>query len=274
MTIKYPSFVFDMSDEEYHSTKEHLSSSGCKELIQNPLRWRLSQDQKFDRKPTDAMVFGSAVHAAILQPKNYENLVAIVPTDINRRTNVGKEEYAQFVEANKGKAFISLEQNNQIVEMQEAIGEHKFASELLGALSNCEVSAFFEVVDGVKGKARFDGLIIHEDIAVDLKTTKSAEKHQFMRSVAGFGYHIQNAFYADAYEKVTGRKLKAFYFVAIEKEPPYSLGVYDLSPEFIEMGRISYQKAATIMSYCSSNGWWPNYNKNELVTLEPPSWME
>ena len=272
--IKYPSFVFDMDDVEYHATKGHLSSSGCRELISNPRRWKLNQDRKFEREATPAMIFGTAVHAALLQPREYDNLVAITPAGINRRTSAGREEYAAWAEDNKGKALITEDMNNQIADIQDSISQHELASYYLGCLSNTEVAAFFEVQPNVNGKALFDGLNLADDLLVDLKTTKSADPNQFNRSVVNFGYHIQAAYYSDAYEKVTGRPAKAFIFVAVEKEPPYSIGVYELTPEFLEAGRATYRQAASIMAYCEKHNFWPDYNKNELVLLEPPAWME
>lgn len=267
---KYPYFDFAMTDAEYHKIKGHLSATGCRSLLRSPRQWKLAQSG-LEREPTAAMHFGSAVHAAILQPKEYNSLVWVVPPTINRRTNDGRAEYAELEASNKGKAVITEDQHNQIADIQESINDHSTARDIMTQISNAEVSAFAIGPHDVPMKSKFDGLIMHRDVAVDLKTTEDASD-KFARSVISFGYHIQAAFYSDVYQAVTGRPLKKFIFVCVEKRPPYSVGVYELDDTFIELGRAKYQAAAERFRYCTDNNYWPDYNEGCLTTLTCPAW--
>ena len=68
-------------------------------------------------------------------------------------------------------------------------------------------------------------------VIIDLKTTRDSSPESFRRSAYNYGYDRQAAFYLD------GFKADEFWFLVIEKESPYRVGIYKASDEFIEGGR-------------------------------------
>src|SRR5690606_39465824 len=53
-----------MSNEEYHSLPDSISKSGLDLIARSPAHYRYAER----REPTRAMVIGTAIHAAILEP--------------------------------------------------------------------------------------------------------------------------------------------------------------------------------------------------------------
>ena len=48
-------------------------------------------------------------------------------------------------------------------------------------------------------------------------------------------------------------------FVAVEKTPPYGVGVYDLDPTDVERGRVENARAMKQLKWCLDNDKWPGY---------------
>src|SRR5690606_29882199 len=126
---------------------------------------------------------------------------------------------------------------------------------------------------GVACRARFDWLTDSGDraLAVDYKTTTDASPRGFASSVAKFGYYQQDPFYLDALVAL-GHDEPGSVFVAQEKEPPYSVGVYELRHADREMGRERNALARQIFRDCTEAGVWPAYS-DDIQLLDLPRWV-
>src|SRR5690606_23917416 len=93
----------------------------------------------------------------------------------------------------------------------------------------------------------------------------------FASSVAKFGYYQQDPFYLDALVAL-GHDEPGFVFVAQEKEPPYSVGVYELRHADREMGRERNALARQIFGDCTEAGVWPAY-RARIQPLHRPRWL-
>ena len=84
-------------------------------------------------------------------------------------------------------------------------------------------------------------------------------------------HHIQPTYHLDlAAEHVLDTPF--FYFVCVEKEAPYGVGVYMLPDDLIEHGRRKYKRLLNVILDCrEANSWW-GYD-DDAVMLETPKWM-
>ena len=86
-----------------------------------------------------------------------------------------------------------------------------------------------------------------------------------------FKYHLQAAHY------LQGTGAKRFIFVAVEKVFPYSVGVYELSPHFIERGYELQEKALSdikVKPKSQASGLdIPDQAPEGIKTLTPPKWL-
>ena len=221
----------NLSNEEYHADRDHVSKSWLDHLKRSPAHLKEYLDH--GGESTKAMEFGSLFHTYVLEPETFHKKYERKP-DLDLRTKQGKELFAEFEKINQGKKFISGDDLATIKAMRESILCHREASRLVKANGKNELSIFSEIF-GVKVKARFDKLI-DDKIIVDLKTTEDASIIEFGKSVWNYRYHVQAAFYQDVAESV-GLKIEKFYFVAIEKKAPYCVAVYEIDEDAVNIGR-------------------------------------
>nr|WP_228513918.1 PD-(D/E)XK nuclease-like domain-containing protein [Frondihabitans sp. VKM Ac-2883] len=159
--------------------------------------------------------------------------------------------------------------------MAEAVLAHPTARKLLEQVGHAEASIFATDPDtGVPMRARFDFLPDSSEapVAVDLKTTaKEASALGFAKSIASYGYDVQQEFY----ERVlvaAGHDRLPFNFLVVETEAPYLVGVHQIDVIWQQMGAAKVQRALDLHAECTATGVWPGY-PDEVQLLSPPAWL-
>lgn len=256
-----------MTNAEYHAHPA-ISKSGLDRIDQSPahyLAWI-----REPRVTTPALTFGSACHAAVLEPDTFDARYAVAPSGIDRRTKAGKELWEAFTSEAAGREIITAEDLEKLSYIRASIQAHPVAEELLDPDSGKAEVSVFGVLDDVGVKCRPDWLR-DDGILVDLKTTDCAAPNAFARSVAKYRYHVQAALYSDLLQAVTGEPVKAFVFIAVEKAPPFAVSVYELDAESMEVGRAAYQRNLDTFRRCLEANDWPAYSP-AIETLTLPRW--
>jgi hypothetical protein len=230
----------------------------------------------FPSEPTPAMDFGTALHAAVLMPKEFEANYVIEPK-IDKRTNDGKKAWAAWQLENLGKAAMDNEDFQAILEMRDALRDHPTIGPLLAEeWSGTEMAVVWkDEQTGVWCKALLDRFIPSSkddsvSIILDLKTTADASEQSFARDVLNYGYDVQAAFYLDGMRTIAEAQ-RRFLFAAIEKKKPYACALYELSAETIAVGRSKYREYLHAYAACMESGVWPGY-QTEIQTIELPRW--
>jgi exodeoxyribonuclease VIII len=225
--------LIDMPNKEYHSHRDYISASQIKDLLKNPYLFFHPQPQE------DKYVFniGSAIHCLILEPHKFNDEFAVAPK-CDKRTSKGKEDWNNFIEENKDKIILESDDFDNLIELQKST---LAIPEVVKLLKNgvSERSFFTTLQDGTKKKVRPDRLR-DDNIIIDVKSCRDASPDVFKRDIATYKYYVQAAYYID----VLGAK--EFIFLAIEKTPPYMVGIYVLTPEDLDRGRELIQKALTL----------------------------
>jgi hypothetical protein len=154
--------------------------------------------------------------------------------------------------------------------MRASVAAHPIAGKMLrGGVA--EVTLRWDDDDtGIKCKARADYYVEARAACFDLKTTEDARPDSFARSVAKYRYHVQHAFYASGFAAI-GKPLRHFVFVAIEKKPPYAIGLYVLDADAIERGDRDARANLTTLADCIERGEFPAYSPS-IETLSLPRW--
>lgn len=177
---------------------------------------------------------------------------------------------------NGHRTILKDEEFQQVAAMRDAVMAHPMAARLLNPESGLpEQSVYW--VDAITGelcRCRPDWW--HQDargdILVDLKTTEDASPEGFARSVAKWRYHVQAAMYSDGVEAATGRKPRAFVFIAVEKKAPHAVGVYALDAASIDAGRVEYRADLSRYAECRATGVWPGYS-DKIQPISLPVWF-
>lgn len=263
---------YEMPDYEYHDKKKHphISSSDVKTVYGKSLLHWVGQEYK--ESPTLEM--GKAVHSLILE---YEKQ-AVVRGPSDRRGNKWKEAKQQAEQ--KGKILLTERDYDTALEIAESA---LFNSEFLRSkISNknfiSEASIFTRCKKtGMLIKCRPDGLIIPESDKgkgeiLDIKTTHDASPNGFQRELRKYNYDLQIAFYLHTM-RCASLPCSEMYLVAIEKTPPYAVGVHVLSEIYIKHAEkrmiqtLEKMKHAEVSQDFSTG--WPEINQVHL-----PAWLE
>ena len=263
----------DISAEEYHADKEILGHSALVEILKSPKHYfhRISNPHV----PTASLEFGTALHAALLEPERFAETYIVSPK-FDRRTKEGKADAAAWEEAHKGAVSVDEAELKKLQGMQKAVLEHSGAKKLL---SKCyvEMSYFWTDEDtGFQCRVRPDVLALDDQgdviAAIDVKSTSNASKDKFQKSVMDYGYDLNAAFYSDAIERAIGRRVP-YYFLAVESAEPYGVALYKAGQSMLAVGRDKYRSALQLLQWCRENDRWPSYQPfGEYEDLEIPEW--
>lgn len=265
---QYKLGTHNLTEEEYRAIKA-LNHSSIKNLFppKTPLDFIHYRDHPPESTP--AMDFGTAVHLAVLQPDIVESRIAIMP-DFDRRTKIGKEDYAEFVMTNKGKIFLNQDQADSINWIVDAVERNTYLQLLLGKEKLTEVSAVFDW-DGVLCKFRADCVLPYENLIIDLKTTQAGHERAFAHSVHEYCYHTQAEFYMTGMELITADAWCDFLWVVVESKPPHHIYIYEPEKTWLTTARDMLQNAIDLFRECETNKHWPGVDPVKRV-LPAPKW--
>jgi len=220
-----------------------------------------------NKEPTAAMEFGSAVDCLILTPDQFESKFCAMPDGLKKPTaaqiNAKKpsdetlrqiEAYNAFMEANKGKTWLSQEDLALAKFLAEKTFENEKAKDLLSRVSRTQ--------DRLSWQHKETGfpMIGYKDITgdtfiADLKTAADGSPDGFMRKAIDFGYHIQAAIYLDGEKTIFGR-FPDFYWLVVETSEPYNISVFKATQEFIQYGVQEYEHLMQSIKFCADNNLW------------------
>ena len=268
----HPIGLVDCTNEQYHSgpgvSKSHLDAIAGK----SPRHyWQKYINPDRERTPpTPAMVMGSAIHSAILEPDLFPSEYVANP-GIERRSNAGKAEYAAFEAEHKGKIVLSDEDFQACLAIRDAVHSHPLAAGLL-TLGQAEQS--FYGIDPETGeliKCRTDYMHDSGSMIVDLKSTEDASPDGFGKSAANFRYPVQIAWYHDVMDAAYGEHPEHWVFMAVEKKPPYAIGIYFTDPADVQRARVAARRDFMRIVEAKRAGVWPDYGA-EALPLSLPAW--
>lgn len=237
--------MLDVLDEK---TPAHLW-----EYLQNP------------PEPTDAMKFGTIVHRALLEPDTFKGGFYVRPEGMNFTTKSGQT----WRDVHQDRPIINAGDALLIEKMVSAVHTHPFAKRLLAGAER-EQSIFVEDRTGVLRKSRLDALT-KGNVIPDLKTVESASMETFERAIGRYRYHVQAAYYLDNCN-LAGIEKVSFFFICVEKSPPYAVRCLQLMPEVIECGRRLYQHDLQIYRNCLETGLWPAWS-DSFEECGLPAWQ-
>lgn len=226
----------------------------------------LSQPQEATR----AMEIGSWFHEFLLLKETPQNL-AIRPEGPagNFTTKEGKAWRNEQLAA--GKTPIKKEEHDSIFGMANSIMANRLlAFQVEHGVREEPLFAQFNLGGSCVRKGKLD-LRGHKSPALfDFKSVTDASPKAFQKTLWNMGYFRQAAYYLDL-AKDNSMEFTEFVFVAVEKTPPYAVGIYHLDHEAIGYGRKRYIELLQLYIACRDEGKWPAYSENPQ-TIGLPSY--
>ena len=264
--------LYNLPDDVYHSDPVpggSLSSSGARRLLPPSCPAKFAYERANPPAPRKAFDLGHAAHLRVLGA-GPEILVVDAP---DWRTKAAREQRDEAYAA--GLVPLLVEQADQVEAMAAAIRAEPLAAALFNPSTGvAEQSAFWvDEETGVWLRARIDFLRNRAGrvLAVDYKTTDSADLEHIRRSVYRYGYHQQDPWYLDAITALGLGEDPGFAFVFQEKAPPYLVTVVELDTSARDAGRALNRQAIEVYAECTRTDRWPGYAE-DIALIELPPW--
>ena len=150
--------------------------------------------------------------------------------------------------------------------MRDALYADEKANELLTFTRNkFEVEHFWEF-DGVPCKCKID--IENPIFLADLKGLENADPNVVLKKIFSYEYYRQGGMYMDG--SINGAWTPAddreFYFIVVEKSPPWGVSVNRLTPEVVAYGVREYRSLVRKYKAWEQQGF-PGYSaKSHFMT--------
>lgn len=270
-----PGIYPNLSNEEYHADRESYSRSALMAFKRAPYHYwaEYLNPARPAKEATPTMIFGSAFHTYVLEPEIFENEYDIGPPKILLK-DVGREAfdlYKVHVERIEKSTKKIIPYNDAVImkAMMWSLRGNRQAWELIQG-AKYEQSYFWEDREsGLIVKARPD--ILHPNMIVDLKTCADASPRGFQNAMASGGYHIQGSMVREAIRELEGRDIPNVINICIEKTYPYSIGIYLIDEEALEIGRLEFKGLLTKLNHAIMHNDFPGY---ETQTITLPGWYK
>lgn len=258
----YSPGIYDISNEEYHSS-QGVSRSGLMLFQKSPLHYADQYLYGNKKKESRSLYVGKAVHTYVLEPKKFEENYFIAEK-VDGRTKEGKKRNDEILTEAKGKVVIKQDDYEVIQSLGNAILHHPTASLFLKN-AQVEKSIFWrDCTTNVMVKCRPD--IWLPNIVADIKTTEDASYEAFQRDIFKYGYDMQTGMIQDGIYHRTQKKIETFVFIAVEKQPPYAVAIYDIDKDIIEYGHQKYKTLLKNFRDHEESQDWSGY-KTRTITL-------
>jgi len=218
---------------------------------------------------TPAQVIGDALHRAVLQPDLFAREFLRGPEGPWNR-NPWKAELDELREAHPNTTILKAEEYDAIIRMRDNVRSHPKVGPLL--TDETEVSAVWrDEATGLLCKGRFDCINREHGVLLDLKKTRDASPHGFLRAIGAYGYYLQAAMYGNGAHAL-GIDIKHFVFVAVEDYAPYGVAAYRITDKALIAAE--HELAALMLRYkeCYESGHWPAYSEN-IEDIAVPGWV-
>ncbi|WP_223281900.1 PD-(D/E)XK nuclease-like domain-containing protein, partial [Xenorhabdus griffiniae] len=260
-----PGIYYDISNEDYHQG-EGVSKSQLDIIDQSPAELIWQRRAPIDEEKIKSLDMGTALHCLLLEPDEFSKRFIEAPP-FNRRTNAGKQEEQEFLKecADTGKIIMDYEQHRKLKIMRDSTLAHPIAKWCLEAAGRAESSIYWEdAATGVLCRSRPDKLIEAHHWIVDVKT--AADMNRFDRAFYDYRYHVQDAFYSDGYNELTG-EIPTFVFLVVSTTVDcgrYPVRIYVMNEQARSAGRTAYQRNLATYAQCLKSNEWPGIRELSL----------
>jgi exodeoxyribonuclease VIII len=218
-----------------------------------------------------ALGFGSALHDSILLPDLFKGDY-VCGEKFDKRTKTGKEAFDNFSKQHEGKKILDPDDYQKILDMRESVMSNTACANLFSK-GVPEVSYWWtDEESGFLCKCRTDWIREDLNLVIDIKTTTDSTKLGFAKSIAYWDYDRSAAFYLAGMKAIYGRDFN-FAYIAIEKEPPYELGLFILGQRSIETGAVLYKRALQkYKDYTEKSDLDKALDEQDFITIDMPEW--
>lgn len=234
-----------------------LSVTGAKRILDSPARFRYEQD---NRPTSNAFDFGHAAHAKVL---GVGLEVVTVPLDLCAKNGARStaEARAFIAEAKAAGKVVLKDDEIAVIDAMAAALERNSAVMALLREGQAEQSIYWRDPETnvlLRGRADWVTEMLSTPVVVDYKTCQSANPDKFRFEAGKYGYPMQDAWYREGFDHITGTS-HGFVFIAQEKAEPYLSSVVEIDDDAREVGAQRNAVARRLFLDCTTRDEWPAY---------------
>jgi len=219
-----------------------------------------------DDTPTPAMIKGTLIHLAILEPNRLCELAVWKGGD--KRKNAGK--WKEFKAEHDPRFIVSQAEVDMLDNITKNVYANKEASMLLKDVEETEKELYWEGLYG-KAKAKADGT--NPNFILECKSMDKIHPRDFQRQSYNMGYHLGYGWYQEGAEKNGMGKLPV-YVMAIESKAPYDVWVGEVDSELVAEGRHDAIQIAKKYNACRLADYYPGVSEDGIITITKPEWAK
>lgn len=233
----------------------HWSQSTLKEARKSAAHAKAAKD--FKAEASDAMILGTALHLAFLEPDEAKDKIVTWEGKVRR----GRE-WEEFKSLYQDKIVLTVNQTAQLAGMMQSMRASSYIAEISKLISDVEITEIGQVC-GIFCKGRVDALA--GSTIFDIKKVASGDPFKFQRAIVDYAYDLQGAMYCELFEAET------FILLTIEDELPYDIVPYEMSPAMLRNGARKLEACAAVIRQAEKTGLWPGRSAAPVL-LEPMEW--
>lgn len=283
--------VFDnISIEDYHNDKEYFSASGLKLAKKSLKLFKMYLDGKVDatgsveQEKKIHFDFGNAFEIALLDRDNFDRLVTVYSEDERPehdksiKSNINQEWKRNIFSSDK--YVINSKGKESLYVIHEMLSSCYADAVINKLIKNIEYqySIYWTDSNGLKLKTRPDICKSKKNIIVDVKTTLDGSPEKFSKDSANYDYPFQAVMQIDGVVKSGFMdKVDVYYWLVVEKQPPYSATLYEFPPEDIKWVFDEYMYVLNSVKEAIDKNNFPSYsyradNKYGILSMNIPLW--
>ena len=232
--MEFKEGIYENLDYPTYDSIPAWRSHDLTSIAKCPFTWK---NRTFNNSP--ALFEGRVMHTVFLEHYKFAEEFAIEPP-VDRRTKVGKAEYAEWLEELGDKDPVKQDLYDTCMERREVVSDYI-----------------------PKGKHHVELTLCWIWNGWDYKSCRDASPRGFRSAINTFRYHQQAAYYLAGCRAV-GLPTEKFYFLAQEKQAPYPFGVYTLSDEAIAYADAQNEQAMAIGIKCREQDLYLPYNQEGI----------
>lgn len=258
---------------EKYAAYEGINSSGLKHILRSPAHYYEYRYNRVEEKDSDALIFGSLFHYAVLEPDLFSKKYIVKPK-FDMRTKDGKVQDFEWMKeyVRNDTILVPERMSKRLNEMVNKVLTHTRARDLLSKGVRETTLFWNDRETGELCKCRPD-FISAQGHLIDIKTSKDAREQKFSKDILNYQYHIQAAHYCEGGRVTKQYDPDVFIFLVIEKDPPYEIGIYPSGSSVLGVGDQDRSTAMQIYAKCRKENRWPGYN-SKFRTIELPKFTE
>ena len=255
-----------------------MRSTLLKKMLDSPAHFHQAQMHP-DPIDSPAMIFGRLMHCMALTPHEFSSEFYV----FNGPRRAGKDWEAAKLAAG-GKTIIKPSDLELATMIGNAVRDSdqvrrspygdliKFDPEVSGFWSDQETEIPCKYRMDLTNAAQVGKVPGSTVVIADIKTTVSARPDKFQRQAYSLGYHVSAAHYVAGLREYFREPVSPrFVIIAVEKDPPHVVQVFEMSAGLLHLGEHQRRTALNLLRQCVATNHWPGYF-SQALTLDAPAW--